>query len=176
MTNEEYQNNRLSPKWRKLLLTMHVVVSVGLIGADLTVIILGIAGLTSGTPEIIQASYLAMELLVETALVPLALGAFLTGILLGVGTHWGLIRYYWVFSKLILMLTAVTALVFLLRPRIHQVAAEILQVPPGDLTVTVAGPLAIAVTIGPSVALLILITTAILGIYKPWGSTRFRGN
>lgn len=165
-------NITLPPRWRKLLLTVHVVVSVGLIGADLTVIILGITGLTSSIPELIRASYLAMELLIGTALIPLALGALLTGILLGIGTQWGLTRYYWVLTKLMLIIVAITALVFLLRPRITRVATEVLHVPLANLLAMEIGAAGIAVIIGPSVAVLILITAAILGIYKPWGQIR----
>lgn len=169
MINKTLNTNRLSSGWRKLLLTVHVVVSVSVIGADLTVIILGITGLTSGIPELVHASYLTMELLVGTALLPLGFGALLTGILLGVGTHWRLTRYYWVLAKLVLTLGAVTALVFLLRPGVNRAAAEVARIPLADLTTTGIGRFGIAVTIGPSVALFMLIITAILGIYKPWG-------
>lgn len=169
-----YTNNRLSPGWYKFLLTLHIIIAVGLIGADITVIILSVTGLTSGIPDLIRASYLAMDLLVNTALIPLAAGALVTGILLGVGTHWGLTRYYWVLTKLGFILVAITALVFLLRPRINQIAAEVLQRPLADLSALDLGPAGVAVIVGPSVAILILITAAVLGIYKPWGKTNFK--
>ncbi len=35
---------RLSPRWRNLLLTLHIVVAVGVIGADMSVITLGVTG------------------------------------------------------------------------------------------------------------------------------------
>lgn len=173
MRTKRFNNKKLlSPRWRKLFLTVHVAVSVGAVGADLSVIILGITGLTGGSPELIYASYLAMELLVETALMPLALGALFTGVLLGAGTPWGLTRYYWVLAKLVLTIAALTALVLLLRPKVNQAAAEVLQVPLADLVTEGIGPVAIILAAGPAVAFLILIITAILAIYKPWGKTR----
>jgi hypothetical protein len=160
-------------RWRKLLLTVHIVVSVGVIGADVSVITLGATGLMSSAPELIRASYLAMELLAESVLLPLALAALLTGILLGLGTSWGLTRYYWVMTKLVLTISAVTALVFVLRPRVSQAAAEVLRVPLTELATTGIGKLGVAVTVGSAVALLVLLTTAILAVYKPWGQTRW---
>jgi hypothetical protein len=65
------------------------VVAVGALGTDLVLLTLGTTALTSGDPELIRASYLAMGLLADAVLVPLALAALLTGILLGLGTAWG---------------------------------------------------------------------------------------
>ncbi len=167
------QSGRLSPGWRKLLLTVHVVVAVGVIGADLSVITLGITGLASGSPELIRASYLVMGLLAETVLLPLALAAPLTGILLALGSPWGLARYYWVLTKLALTITLVTALVFVLRPRINQAAAETLRISLAELATTGVGQVGVAVTVGIAAALLVLFTIVALAVFKPWGQTRF---
>jgi hypothetical protein len=167
------QSGQLSPWSRKLLLTLHLVVAMGVIGADLALITLGITGLVSGSSEMIRASYLVMDLLAETVLVPLALAAPLTGILLALGSSWGLARYYWVLAKLVLTLAVVTALVFVLRPRIHQAAAEALRVPPVDLAATGIGQVGVAVTVGIAAGLLVLFTVAALAVFKPWGQTGF---
>jgi hypothetical protein len=82
-------SRRLPPRWRNLLLATHIVVAVGALGTDLVLLTLGTTALTSGDPELIRASYLAMGLLADAVLVPLALAALLTGILLGLGTAWG---------------------------------------------------------------------------------------
>jgi hypothetical protein len=84
---------RLAPRWRNLLLTVHIVVAVGVLGA-VVVLTLGVTGLASGDAELVRAAYLAMGLLAETVLLPLALAAPLTGILLGLGTAWGLARHW----------------------------------------------------------------------------------
>ncbi len=120
--------------------------------------------LMSGAPELIRASYLVMELLIEAILLPLAPAALLTGLLLGLGTSWSLTRYYWVLTKLVLTISAVTVLVFVLRPRITQAAAEVLQVPLAELATTGIAQVGVAGTIGPAVALLVLITTATLAV------------
>jgi hypothetical protein len=166
------QPGKLSPWWRKLLLTVHLALSVGVIGADLSMITLGITGLMSGSAELIRASYLAMEMLADSILLPLAFAALLTGILLALGTPWGLTRYYWVLTKFVLTIAAVTALVFVLRPRISQAAANVLQVSLADLAVNGIGQVGVVVTAGPTGALLVLLTATILAVYKPWGQIR----
>lgn len=162
----------LSPKWRNLLLTVHIVVSVGVIGADLSMITLGITGLTSGIPELIRASYLVMQLLVNTVLLPLALAALFTGILLGLGTRWRLTHYYWVLTKLLLTITVITALVFVLQPRVNQAAEEVLLISPERLAANGMGQIGLAVTIGIAVAMVALLTVVTLAVYKPWGPIR----
>jgi hypothetical protein len=168
------QPRRVSPRWRKLLLAVHVAVAVGVIGADLSLITLGITGLVSGSPELIRASYLAMDLLAGVVLLPVALGALLTGILLGLVSPWGLARHYWVLTKLALTIVTITALVLVLRPRINEAATEVLKIPLDELATTGIGPAGVAVTLGPAAALLVLFTITVLAVYKPWGQTWFR--
>jgi hypothetical protein len=153
---------------------VHIVISVSVIGADITAIMLSITGLTSRVPELIRASYLVMGLLAEKILVPFALAALLTGILLGLGTRWGLTRYYWVLTKLLLTITAISALVLVLRPRVSQAADEVLRIPLAELATNGIGQIGIGVTIGIAAALLVLLTVAILAVNKPWGKIRLR--
>jgi hypothetical protein len=173
ITARAKQPGRLSPRWRNVLLTVHIVVSVGVIGADITAITLSITGLTSGVPELIRASYLVMELLAGQILLPLALAALFTGILLGLGTRWGLVRYYWVLTKLLLTITVISALVFVLRPRVSQAAADVLQIPLAELATGGVGQIGRTVTIGIAAALLVLLTVVTLAVSKPWGQTSY---
>jgi hypothetical protein len=82
-------SGRLPRRWRNLLLTVHIVVAVGALGTDAILLTLGVTGLVSGDGELVRAAYLAMDLLVAVVLVPLALAALGTGVLLGLGTRWG---------------------------------------------------------------------------------------
>ena len=131
---------RLSPRWRKLLLTVHVALSVGLVGADLSVILLGITALVTGNPELVRAGYLTMDILASNMMLPLAVGALVSGVVIALSTPWGLARYYWVLVKLVLTILALTALVLVLRPRLEQAAALVLNAPPADLAAGM-GPL-----------------------------------
>ena len=165
---------RLSPRWRNLLLTVHIVVSVGVIGGDVVLATLGVTGLISGNAEVIRAGYLVMGILAEAVLLPLALAALLTGILLGIGTPWGLARHYWVLTKLVLTIGTATAAVSVLRSALNRAAVEALQVPHAELPTTGIGQVGVVVTLAPAGALLVLLATVTLAVFKPWGQTRFR--
>jgi hypothetical protein len=165
---------RLPPRWRNLLLTVHIVVAVGVLGTDLVLLTLGTTALVSRDPELIRASYMAMGLLADAVLVPLALAALLTGILLGLGTAWGLTRHTWVLAKLVLTIATATAAVLVLRPALNRAAAQALQVPLAELPATGIGQAGVVMTVAPVGALLVLVATVTLAVVKPWGQTRFR--
>jgi uncharacterized membrane protein len=167
-------SRRLPPRWRNLLLTTHIVVAVGVLGTDLVLLTLGVTGLASGDAELIRAGYLTMRLLAEAVLLPLALAAPLTGILLGLGTPWGLARHWWVLTKLVLTIAVATAAVFVLRPALNRAAAEALQVPLAELPTTGIGQLGVAVTLASTGAVLVLVAIVTLAVFKPWGQTRLR--
>jgi hypothetical protein len=169
-----HPSRQLPPRWRNLLLTAHIVVAVGVLGTDLVLLTLAVSGLASRDPELVRASYLAMGLLAEAVLLPLALAALLTGILLGLGTGWRLTRHWWVLAKLVLTIAVATAAVFVLRPALDRAAAQALQLPLAELPAAGIGRVGVAVTLAPVGALLVLVAIVTLAVFKPWGQTRFR--
>lgn len=78
----------LSPAVRKLALTVHLTSSVGWIGAVLAYLALGAAAATSSDPQTVRAAWTAMDLTGWWVIVPLALAALLTGLVMSLGTHW----------------------------------------------------------------------------------------
>jgi hypothetical protein len=96
------------------------------------------------------------------------------GVLLGLGTAWRLAQYYWVRIELVVTMTVFTALVFVLRPRVNQAAAEALEVALAELARTGNWHGRRRGDRRSRAALLVLLTTTILTVYKPWGQTRFR--
>lgn len=87
----------LTAPCRKLLLTVHLIVAVGLIGADGVLLALGIAGLAGGNPATV---YPAAYLVAVAVVAPLALLTLATGLTQGLLTPWGLFRHWWVTIKL----------------------------------------------------------------------------
>jgi hypothetical protein len=157
---------RLPRRWRNLLLTTHIAVAVGALGTDTILLALGVTGLVSNA-DLIRAAYLAMDLLVSAVLLPLALAVLGTGILLGLGTQWGLARHYWVLTKLILTIVLASAAVFLLRPSLNHAAANALALALAELPTTGIGQVAVRVTIASIVGVLLLTTAVVLAVYKP---------
>src|SRR5258708_7924902 len=86
----------MSPGVRKFALIVHLTSSVGWIGAVLAYLALGIAAVTSPDAQRVRAAWTAMDLTGWWAIVPLAIAALLTGLVMSLATHWGLFRPYWV--------------------------------------------------------------------------------
>ena len=155
----------LTPPVRKFIFTAHLVASVGWIGAVMAYLALVVAALTSDDGQTVRAAFRAMELS-YFVLVPLALGALLTGIVQSLGTTWGLFRHYLVVFKLLLTVVA-TAVLLLHQPAVNDLAEAAADTDRVDL------PAAGGELLHAGVGLLVLLTTAILGVYKPRGMTKY---
>jgi hypothetical protein len=155
---------RLPSVIRKAVLTAHVVSSVGWLGAVVAYLALDLAAVTSTDPELARAAFVAMELVVVSAVVPLALTSLVVGVVNALGTSWGLFRHWWVAVKL--LLTSVATVVLLLQvPGIRTMAdAARSGAEPSDLRGTLAH------SIG---GLLVLVIITVLSTYKPRGLTRY---
>ena len=154
----------MPPRLRKAVLTMHVVTSMGWLGAVLAYIALDVTAVASSDTARIRAAYLAMELTITYAIVPLALASVIIGIVNALGTSWGLFRHYWVLVKLLLTLVATTVL--LLEMQTTRSLAEAAG--------SGADPLGLPGTLPHSIGgLVVLLVVTILSIYKPSGLTRY---
>ncbi|MGH4001473.1 MAG: hypothetical protein ACRDTJ_28885, partial [Pseudonocardiaceae bacterium] len=70
-----------------------------------------------------HAAILMMEQIGGYLLLPVSMIALVSGIVLSLGTKWGLIRYKWVAIKLVLTLIAAGLTLFSLLPGIRELAA-----------------------------------------------------
>ncbi|MEX1071730.1 MAG: hypothetical protein WEC37_03800 [Anaerolineales bacterium] len=100
----------LTPGWRKFTLATHLALSVGWIGAVVVYIVFVVAAMNTSDEQTLRAMWAAMDLSGRLAIVPLALGSLVTGLIISMGTKWGLIRYYWVLISLVLTLIATLVL------------------------------------------------------------------
>ena len=74
-----------------------------------------------------RAAYLAMELITWYIIVPLALSSLLTGLVMSLGTKWGLFRHYRVLLSL--LLTVIATFVLLVETQTIGNFQQILQRP-----------------------------------------------
>jgi hypothetical protein len=90
---------------RNAVLTAHIMMSVGLLG-DVAGF-LAVAIRASSTTDQGSALHLIQVLSMFSVLfgIPLSVGAILTGITLGIGSKWGIFRYPWVVTKLLLIVS-----------------------------------------------------------------------
>ena len=110
----------ISPTQRKLVLTVHVVTSVGLLGAIAAFLALAILGVAAPDEQAQRGVYPAMAL-VARAVILLAAAALAIGLVQALGTPWGLFRHYWVLLKVLLTVFA-TAILLIKMPMIGHAA------------------------------------------------------
>jgi hypothetical protein len=144
--------------------TAHVTTSIGWLGAVVAYIALDVIAVTGTDVPTVRGAYLAMEAIVWTVIVPLALASVLIGVVNAVGTVWGLLRHYWVLAKLVLTLFATTILLLETQSISYLADAAASGIDPRGL------PGSLLHSVG---ALVVLLLTTILSIYKPRGVTRY---
>lgn len=136
----------------------HVAVSVSWLGLTLGLLALGITAYTTDSPAMTDAAYRAMKVFGDWLVLPIALLTLVTGVVLSLGTRWGLARHRWVWIKFWLTLVTLCLSAFLLRPEINGAVAA--GVPDTSL---------VAAPIVSSSAYFFMTAISVL---KPWGLTR----
>ena len=146
---------------------MHVVFSVGWLGAVIGSMALAVAGIASEDPQVVRGAYLMLELTGWFVLVPFAIGSLLSGLLQALGTKWGLFRHYWVIAKLLINVFATIVLLMYTQTLGH--LADIARETSGGAGV-LQGPTVVLHAAG---ALLLLLAATGLAVYKPRGLTPY---
>ncbi len=156
----------MAPPLRKLALTVHVVASVGWLGAIVVFLGLSIAGMTSPEPGTVRAAYVAMESIGLLILVPFSIASLLTGLLQSLGTKRGLLRHYWVLAKL--LINAVGSVILLMYTQTLASLGDVAAAN-GDLS-DLRSP---SPVLHAAAGLVLLLVAAALSIYKPRGMTGY---
>lgn len=105
----------------------------------------GVTGYTTGSPDMAGVAYPAMKIFGYWLVLPVALVSLVSGLVLSLGTAWGLARHRWVHVKFWLTLITVLLSVFSLRPGFNDLAAEAAAgTPPPDINPVVAPAVATA--------------------------------
>jgi hypothetical protein len=140
----------MSPGLRRGLLVVHVIASVGWLGAVIGFLVLAIAGLANLT------LYGAMALLAHRAIVPLCLVSLVTGVVQALGSPWGLVKHYWVVFKLAISVIS-TVILF---AHLHLI---------DRLAVNPDRGLQVQLIVAPAAAIVALTIATVLAIFKPRG-------
>jgi len=159
----------MTPRLSKFVLTTHITFSVGWLGAVVVFLALAITGVTSRNVQMAQSAYLAMELSGWFVIVPFCFASLLSGLLQSIGTKWGLFKYYWILVKLFLTIAATIVLLLHMEP-ISYLAGRAAD---ANLSDNQLPGLRIQLIADAGAAVLLLLATTTLSVYKPWGKIRF---
>jgi hypothetical protein len=138
---------------------LHVATSVGWLGAVAAFLALVAVGIGADGRQTDPLA--AAAIVVWWVVLPLALASLATGILSSLVSPWGLLRHYWVVTKLVL--TAVATVVLVLQ---MPTVATLAEQPP------VAAEAATSSVVHAIGGMVVLLAATVLGVVKPRGMTR----
>ncbi|WP_199430569.1 hypothetical protein [Qaidamihabitans albus] len=168
--SERTRGRHLSPRARKAVLVVHISSAVGWLGVDIALGVLVLRTVLSSDPRVVALSYQAVELFAVWTLVPLGLLTLASGLALGWGTRYGVLKYWWVAVKLGLAVILTALVPVALQPTVEAAAEYGRQLMAGR--VTMERPFDIYFP--PIVSPLALLFAIVLAVYKPWGRIRGR--
>jgi hypothetical protein len=161
---------RLGARWRKAILLVHIVTAGAWLGIDVVVGVLVLTGRFGGTVDVRSLAYQALATFVVWPMLTAGLICLATGLLLGLGTKWGVLRYWWVAVKLALNLMLCMLILLVLQPGMDTVGEYGRDLAIGgadyDQVSTLFYP--------PAVSLTTLTVAAALAVFKPWGRIKAR--
>ena len=114
--------------------------------------------------------YRALELFAVWPLLTTGLVCLASGVILGLGTKYGLVRYWWVAIKLALNVVLVVLVAFALRPGVVEMAEQGRRFAAGEAASLAVGDLIFP----PIVSTSALLVATVLAVFKPWGLIRKR--
>ena len=161
---------RLGARTRKTFLVVHIASAGAWIGIDVVIAVFVFTAVFSGDDGTKALCYRALELFAVWPLLTAGVLSLASGVVLGLGSKYGLLRYWWVAVKLGLNLM-LTALVLVgLQPVVENAAERAREFAAGGAAELAVGDLIYPPIVSPT-ALLIAV---VLAVFKPWGRVRRR--
>jgi hypothetical protein len=160
---------RLGARTRKSVLVLHIASAGAWLGVDVVMGVLIFTAVARDDPATRALSYRALELVAVGPLLACGLVCLLTGIVLGLGSRWGLVRYWWVAAKLVLNLVLTGLVLVALAPEVAAHADQARQFEAGlPALLEVVGQLVFPPIVSPTA----LLVAVVLAVFKPWGRIR----
>jgi hypothetical protein len=161
---------RLGARTRKGVLVVHIVSAGAWIGIDVVMGVLVFTALLAANEGARALCYRALELFAVWPLIVTGLVCVASGVVLGLGTKYGLVRYWWVAIKLALNVVLVVLVVFALRLGVIEMAEQGRRFMAGEPASLAVGGLIFP----PIVSASALLVATVLAVFKPWGRIRKR--
>jgi hypothetical protein len=154
---------RLGARTRKSVLVLHIASAGAWLGIDVVMAVLISTALLSDDDRTKALELVAVWPLLTTGMVCL-----LTGVVLGLASRYGLVRYWWVAVKLVLNLLLSGLVLVALAPEVSQAAARARLFESGQQVALTVGDLIFPPIVSPTA----LLVAMVLAVFKPWGRIR----
>lgn len=167
MTNkgESPATFRIGRRTRRLTLIVHITSAGTWLGLDAAFAVLAYTALLSDDVETAGAAFQMLTIVAVWPMLSVALLNLGTGLVLALGTKYGLFKYWWVIVKLGINVTFSTLIILALRPELGRIAAAGRQLANHETSSVPIGILPYPLTVGP----LLLLTAVTISVIKPWG-------
>lgn len=158
---------RMAPRTRKVWLTLHVGFSAGWLGVSLTMTVLALIGAFADSHAARHGAYEVLHVIDLAAAIPSMFLSIITGLVVSLGTKWGLVRHWWVVTKF-----AISVTIPLLAGTVESTLADELALRTVDPAAEPGGT-GIALTAVLAAFTVALWVATILSVVKPWDRTRW---
>jgi uncharacterized membrane protein len=159
---------RLGARTRKTTLLLHIASAGVWLGIDVVMAVLIFTALLTDSDATRALCFQALDIVAVWPLLTTGLICLVTGLVLGVGSRYGLVRYWWVLIKLILNLVLTGLVLVALAPEIARAAGDARQFLAGAPVTLSVGDLIFPPIVSP----LALLVAMVLAVFKPWGRVR----
>jgi uncharacterized membrane protein len=159
---------RLGGRARKTVLLLHIIAAGTWFGLDVAMAILVFTAIFTESAEVRAHTLQSLRLVTVWPMFSAAMLSLITGLILGLGSKYGLLRYWWVAIKLALNIILSTLIVTALRGEVAKAADLGSQLAAGaDLDWNFSNML-----YPPIVSPTALTVAFLLAVFKPWGRIR----
>lgn len=159
---------RLGGRTRKAVLVVHIASVGAWLGLDVAMAVVIFTAVSSDDTGTKALCFQVLQLFAVWPLFTAGLLCLASGLILGLGSRYGLVRYWWVATKLALniMLTGLVPLA--LRPGLSGLSELGRELAAGHLATASVGDMIYPPIVSPAALLVALV----LAVFKPWGRIR----
>lgn len=159
---------KLSGRARKALLLVHILSAAAWLGIDLALGILVVVATSTEDTGVAATAIQAIDLFAIWPMFGASVVCLVSGAVLGLGSKYGLVKYWWVAIKLFLNVGMSLLIAFSLRPGVQEAAQIGKRMQAGDPTAVIPSDIMHPVVVAPT----LLLFAYILSVFKPWGRIR----
>lgn len=162
---------RLGGSTRKAVLLVHIVAAGVWMGIDVVLGVLVVTAAATSDPGVQGVAYQALGMFAVMPMLASTVVCLGSGVVLGLGSKYGLVRYWWVAVKLVLNVVLAGLVAGVLRPGMADVVEQGRRLSDGLAPTADLGFLSFP----PVVSLVALTVAMFLSVFKPFGRIRRAG-
>lgn len=161
---------KLGARTRKGVLVVHIASTGAWLGIDVAMAVVIFTAVFTDDTNTRALCYQVLELFAVWPLFTAGIVCLASGVVLGLGSKYGLVRYWWVATKLALNLLLTGLVLVALRPGLSGLGELGRQLAAGHSVTASIGNMIYPPIVSPAALLIAMV----LAVFKPWGRIRRR--